>query len=339
MKSKVAIVNSSSFGKYFPEHVEILQQKFDVQRFDLPPKLSGRELADVLKGFKYIIASTTPFFDSVFFDNVEGLVLISRHGLGYDNIDIGKATEKGVIVTKVRGGAEREAVAEHAIALCMSVLRKVPQSYSKVLQSKWSERQKFFGIELKGKTVGIIGFGNIGSRVAEIVHFGFNADVVVYDPFVAEENMSYVNARKVELNELVKLSDVIFICAKYTKENYHILSTNEFEMMKEGVYIVNTSRGELIDQEALIQALESGKVAGVGLDVVEGEPINGEHPLLRFDNVVVTPHIAAYTFESIRAMGDKVVSDVLRAEERIIPEEVVNVAVIKKLEEEGWKRI
>ncbi|WP_448376950.1 D-isomer specific 2-hydroxyacid dehydrogenase family protein [Fervidobacterium sp.] len=339
MKSKIAIVNSSSFGKYFPEHIELLREKCDIERFDLPSKLRGKELARVLNGFKYIIASTTPYFDVEFFDNSEGLILISRHGLGYDNIDIVKATEKGVIVTKVNGFTEREAVAEHAVSLCLSILRKVPQSYKKVLESKWSERQKFFGIELKGKIVGIIGFGNIGSRVGEIVHFGFNAEIVVYDPYVTQEKLAYIDAKKVDIEELLSVSDVIFICAKLTKENYHLLSYKEFKQMKAGVYIVNTSRGELIDQDALLDAINLGKVAGVGLDVVEGEPISGEHPLLHFDNVVVTPHTAAYTFESIKGMGDKVVSDILRAEERIIPEEVINTEVLNKLEVEGWKKI
>lgn len=339
MKNKVAIINSSSFGKYFPEHIELLSERCEVERFNLPSNLRGKELADILVGFKYVIASTTPIFDCEFFDNIDGLVLISRHGLGYDNIDIQEATEKGVLVTKVSGITEREAVAEHAISLCMAVLRKIPQAYNRVLESKWSEREKFFGIELRGKTVGIIGFGNIGSRVGEIIHFGFNSNVVVYDPYIEPEKLNYINARNVQLNELLKISDVIFICSKLTKENYHLLSFKEFEQMKDGVYIVNTSRGELIDQEALVEALESGKVAGVGLDVVEGEPITGDHPLLQFENVVITPHIAAYTFESIKGMGEKVVKDILMAEERIIPEEVVNTDVIKKLEEEGWKRI
>ncbi|MGQ9856741.1 MAG: D-isomer specific 2-hydroxyacid dehydrogenase family protein [Fervidobacterium sp.] len=339
MRDKLAIVNSSSFGKYFPEHLQKLREYLDVESFTFPSKLHGKELADALAGYKYIIASTSPFFDSEFFEYKDETVIISRHGLGYDNIDVVKATEKGVIVTKVGGGTEREAVAEHAVALCMSIIRKVPQAYIAVKNSEWSKRQSFFGIELKDKVVGIIGYGNIGSRVGEIVHFGFGASVLFYDPYAKEDAGKNIQAKRVELDELLKNSDIIFICSSLTKENYHILSVREFEMMKKGVYIINTSRGELIDQDTLINALDSGKIGGIGFDVVEGEPITGDHPLLRYDNVIITPHIAAYTFESMKGMGDKVVSDILRAVQKIIPDEVVNKDVISKLEAQGWRRI
>lgn len=339
MKEKVAIVNSSSFGKYFPEHIEKLAEKFEVQRFEVPAKISGKDLAEMLKGFKYIIASTTPFYDKEFFKFKDEMVIISRHGLGYDNIDIDEATKNKVIVTKVDGSTEREAVAEHAVALCMSVLRKVPQAYNKVADNKWSERQKFFGIEIKDKVVGVIGFGNIGSRVGEIMCRGFNADVLVYDPFVKDEFVQSFGATKVSLEELLAESDIIFICSLLTKENYHMLSEREFQLMKKGVYIINTSRGELIDLQALLSALESGKVAGVGFDVVEGEPIGADHPLLKFDNVIITPHIAAYTYESIKGMGDKVINDILQASEKIFPRFIVNTEVINILEESGWRKI
>ncbi|MEN3042759.1 MAG: NAD(P)-dependent oxidoreductase, partial [Fervidobacterium sp.] len=213
MKEKVAIVNSSSFGKYFPEHISRLAEKFEVVKFEVPAKIPGKELAQLLYGCKYIIASTTPFFDKEFFNNKDETILISRHGLGYDNIDIISASESETIVTKVDGSIEKEAVAEHAVALCMSVIRMVPKAYESVRVGKWSERQKFFGIELKDKVVGIIGFGNIGSRVGEIMNFGFGAKVVAYDPFIDGERTKACGARKVSLEELLRNSDIIFVCS------------------------------------------------------------------------------------------------------------------------------
>lgn len=338
MVEKVAIVNSSSFGKYFPEHVSKLEERLEVVRVNVPSAMRGAELAERLRGFKYLIVSTSPVFDREFFENVEGLVLVSRHGIGYDNIDVGAATERGVLVTKVLGATEREAVAEHAVALCMAVLRRVVSSTEAVKNGRWSERHHFFGFELKGRTVGVIGFGNIGSRVGEIVARGFGADVVAYDPKISVSSAEGSGVRMVELDELLENSDVIFVCAAHTGENYHMLSDAEFGKMKNGVVIVNTSRGELVDGGALVRALESGKVGGYGADVVEGEPIDGEHPLLRFENVVITPHIAAYTYECLKGMGDKVVDDVLRASEMVIPDGVVNAEVIGRLEKAGWRR-
>ncbi|MCS7202772.1 MAG: D-isomer specific 2-hydroxyacid dehydrogenase family protein [Dictyoglomus sp.] len=331
---KIAIVNSSSFGKYFPEHIERLKKLGEVERFEFPEDINGKTLAEKLMGFSIIIASVKPYYNKEFFDYKDKTLLITRHGIGYDNIDIKSATEKGVIVTKVSGEIEREAVAETAIALLMSVIRKIREASLKVKEGKWKERAKFIGWEIKGKTVGVIGFGNIGSRVGEILKKGFDAKILVYDPYLSEEEIAKRGGEKVSLEELLKNSDIISLNCSLTSENYHMLSFKEFSLMKDGVFIVNTARGELIDEKALISALELGKVGGVGVDVVEGEPIDENHPLLKFENVVITPHISAYTYEALKAMGDKVVSDVERVLRGEIPEEVINKEV---LEGEPWK--
>ncbi|MEN2984949.1 MAG: D-isomer specific 2-hydroxyacid dehydrogenase family protein [Dictyoglomaceae bacterium] len=331
---KIAIVNSSSFGKYFPEHIEKLKKLGEVEKFEFPEDINGKTLAEKLMGFSIIIASVKPYYNKEFFDYKDKTLLITRHGIGYDNIDIKSATEKGVIVTKVSGEIEREAVAETAIALLMSVIRKIREASLKVKEGKWKERAKFIGWEIKGKTVGIIGFGNIGSRVGEILKKGFDAKILVYDPYLSEEEIVKRGGEKVSLEELLKNSDIISLNCSLTSENYHMLSFKEFSLMKDGVFIVNTARGELIDEKALISALELGKVGGVGVDVVEGEPIDENHPLLKFENVVITPHISAYTYEALKAMGDKVVSDVERVLRGEIPEEVINKEV---LEGEPWK--
>jgi D-3-phosphoglycerate dehydrogenase len=336
MNVRIAIVNSSSFGRYFPEHIERLKKLGEVERFELPSDMRGKALADKLMGFSIIIASVKPYYDREFFEHKDKTILISRHGIGYDNIDIRSATEKGVIVTKVHGLAEREAVAETAIALLMDVMRKIKDASLKVKEGKWEERAKFIGYEIKDKTVGIIGLGNIGSRVCEILKYGFNAKVIAYDPNLSPDEIRRRGAEPVSLEELLQKSDIISLNAILTPNNYHMLSDKEFSMMKNGVFIINTARGELIDEKALIKALEQGKIGGVGLDVIEGEPIGKDHPLLSFDNVVITPHISAYTYECLRRMGEKVVSDVEKVLRGEIPEEVINNEV---LEREPWKKI
>ncbi|EMT38064.1 D-isomer specific 2-hydroxyacid dehydrogenase, NAD-binding [Thermoanaerobacter thermohydrosulfuricus WC1] len=334
MSVKIAIVNSSSFGKHFPDHIEKLKALGEVERFELPHDMRGKALAEKLMGYSVIIASVKPYYDREFFEYKDKTLLITRHGIGYDAIDIKSATEKGTLVTKVAGIVEREAVAENAIALLMDVMRRVREASLRVKEGKWQERASFMGYEIKDKVAGIIGIGNIGSRVAEILKYGFGAKVIAYDPNLSEEEIQKRGAQPVSLEELLQTSDIISLNASLNEKNYHMLSHKEFSMMKKNVFIVNTARGELIDTEALIKALKEGKVAGAGLDVVEGEPIDENHPLLAFDNVIITPHTSAYTYECLRGMGDKVVSDVEKVLRGEIPDGVINKEV---LERESWK--
>lgn len=194
----------------------------------------------------------------------------------------------------------------------LDALRHVTRSHNYVKTGRWSERAKFIGRELPSLTVGVIGFGNIGSRVAEIIRKGFKARVVVYDPYVPVEKIRELECEPVEkLEDLLRQADIITLHTALTRETYHMIGKKEFEVMKDGVIIVNTARGELIDEEALIEYIEKGKVGAVALDVVTGEPIGPDHPLLKYENVVITPHIAAYTYEALRGMDEAVVEAIL----------------------------
>lgn len=310
-RPKIAIVNSKSFGLY-TDAIQRLLNVGEVIRLEVSKDISGAELARKLEGVHFVIASVTPRYDRSFFEENRTVVMIVRHGIGYDNIDVKAAEEYGVVVARVPGWREREAVAEHAIALMLSALRYVPQASSAVKIGRWSDRAKFVGKELSSLTIGVIGFGNIGSRVAEILKNGFNAKVIVYDPYVPKDRIlssgfSYTDS----LCDLLKQSDVVTLHAALTEETYHMIGRREFECMKSGVVIVNTARGELIDTQALIEYIEKGKIGAVALDVVEGEPIDALHPLLKYDNVIVTPHIAAYTWEALRGMDEAVVEAIV----------------------------
>jgi len=307
-KANVAIVNSKSFGKYTKAIDELRKLGCYVKRFEVPKNISGRELAKILAGYQFVIASVTPQYSRDFFENNDDVVMIVRHGIGVDNIDLKAAEEHGVIVARVPGRREREAVAEHTIALLLSALRWIPQAYNAVRHGKWGERAKFVGKEISNLTVGIVGLGNIGSRVAEILSKGFGAKIIVYDPYVPEEKIRKLGyERACSLKELFSKCDVVSLHAVLTDETYHMVNRDVLMNARKSVIIVNTARGELIEQKALIEAIEKGIVASVAMDVVEHEPIDKNHPLLKYENVIITPHIAAYTWEAIRGMDEAMV--------------------------------
>ncbi|MCD6535653.1 MAG: hydroxyacid dehydrogenase [Thaumarchaeota archaeon] len=328
-KKRLIIVNSKSFGK-FTNAVQELEKICDVSRIDVPKNIAGAELAEKLRGIHFVIATSHPNYDRDFFEKNSDVAAILVHGIGVDNVDIKAATDNGVVVTKVPGIAEREAVAELTIGLMISALRNIVQASNKVREGKWGERAKYVGMEIAGKVVGVIGAGNIGSRVIEILVKGFNARVLVYDPYISEEKVKSMGGELVSLDDLLRQSDIITIHCPLTKETYHLLNDEAFKKVKKGVVIVNAARGQLIDTQALIKALEGGVVAAAALDVVEGEPIDEDHPLLRYENVVITPHLGAYTLEALRGMDNALVNAVKDLLSGGIPEGIVNKEVFER---------
>lgn len=324
MTNKTAVVNSKSFGVYFPEHLKRLEGLGGVDVLSIPTEISQKDLATQLEQYEYIIASVTPDFQREFFENSPNLKLIARHGLGYNSVDVLAAEEHGVYVTKVDGIVEQEAVAELAISLIMSLVRHIPQADQSLRTAPWGNRSKYGGIEVKGSTAGVIGFGNIGSRVGEILKGGFNVDLLVYDPNKDAEFIESFGGKKVSLEALISQADIISLNASANDENYHMLSKNEFDQMKDGVLLVNTARGNLLDENDLADALKSGKVGGYGADVFEVEPILPENPLLACPTAVLTPHIGAYTYPSLDGMGDKCIHDIELVMEGKRPLHIVN---------------
>lgn len=321
---KIAIVNSSSFGKIFPEHIDRLKKIGAVDYFQVDNEMKGKELAKLLSGYNIIIASVTPFFTKEFFDyKKDELLLITRHGIGYNNIDIDAAKEHDTVVTIVPALVERDAVAENNITNLLAVLRKTVESSNRVKADRWEDRAKFVGHTLFNKTVGVIGVGNTGSCVVEIVRNGFRCNVLAYDPYKSDLYLQTYGARKVELDELLTSSDIICLCANLTEESYHMLSKNEIEKLKDGVYISNSARGALLDENAVVEGLKSGKIAGFATDVLEEEPGRKSHPYLAFDNVVMTPHTSAYTLECLEQMGNKCVTDVEQIVQGVLPERAI----------------
>ena len=308
---KIAIINSSSFGKYFPNHLERLEKIGEVKHFTFENNIPGKELAEALQDFNIVIASVRPFFNKEFFDNKkQPLLLLSRHGIGFNNVDVVAAKEHGTIVTIVPPLVERDAVAENAVTNLLALIRQTVQSQEAVKSNEWKKRASFLGINVTGKVIGIIGCGNIGSRVAEIFKHGFNARLLVVDPKVNVDWANKNNIEIVELDYLLQNADIISLNASLNETSYHILKAPQFSLMKKGVYITNTARAELIDETALLNSLDNGTVAGHATDVMYVEPSYSDHPLVRHPKVLVTPHTSAYAIECLQGMGEKCVQDV-----------------------------
>lgn len=329
MGIQVAVVNSNSFGKVFKEHADELKGFAKIQYFYFPSTVTQSQLAESLQQFDAIVASVTPSFNADFFAQTPRLKLIARHGLGTNNVDLVSATEHHVAVTKVSPKVERIAVSEHAIALLLSLARRVPQANSGIRTLEWGSRIKFLGNELTNKTFGIIGLGNIGSQSAQILKNGFHGDILAYDPFIDEYKFVDAGAKKAELADLLHESDYILIHASLTPSSINLITSEEFGLMKSSVIIINTARGQILNQEALIGALKKKKIQAYAADVFETEPLPKNTPLFNFDNVILTPHIGAYTLESLHGMGDKMIKDLEAVVEGGYPTTALNYSELK----------
>ncbi|MGC9108865.1 MAG: phosphoglycerate dehydrogenase [Caldimicrobium sp.] len=270
----------------------------------LSPEELKREIAEV---DALIIRSGTKVTREII-EAGKNLKVIGRAGTGLDNVDLQAANEKGIVVMNVPGGNTLSA-AEHTLALLFSLARRVPQANLSVKSGKW-ERKKFMGVELNGKTLGIIGLGRIGSIVAEKA-LCLKMKVIAYDPLVTPEVAAGKGVELVSLNELFARSDFITIHTPLTKETYHLIDKSAFEKMKPGVYLVNCARGGIIDEEALYEAIVSGKVAGAALDVFEKEPVDPEHPLLKLEQVIATPHLGASTLEAQKIVAEEIAKQIV----------------------------
>ncbi|GGY50999.1 phosphoglycerate dehydrogenase [Parvularcula lutaonensis] len=222
------------------------------------------------------------------------LKVIGRAGIGVDNIDIDAATAAGIAVMNTPFG-NAVTTAEHAIAMMFAVARKIPQADASTKQSKW-EKSKFMGRELFGKTLGLIGAGNIGGIVASRAQ-GLRMKVIAFDPFLSEEKANDMGVELVSLNELLQRADFISLHTPLNDKTRNIISREALEVIRPGAFIINCARGGLIDEDALAEALDDGRVAGAALDVFAEEPAKN-HPIFERENVVVTPHLGASTREA-----------------------------------------
>ncbi|MDH4226645.1 MAG: phosphoglycerate dehydrogenase [Deltaproteobacteria bacterium] len=223
------------------------------------------------------------------------LKVVGRAGTGVDNIDVPAATKKGVVVMNTPGG-NTVTTAEHAIAMMVSLARHIPQATASMKRGQW-EKKKYEGTELTGKTLGILGVGNIGSVVANRAQ-GLKMNVIAYDPFISTEAAEKMGITLVSLIELYEKSDFLSIHVPLLKETKNIVNKEAFDKMKKGVKLINCARGGIVNEQDLLEAIKNKKVAAAALDVFEQEPPPKDHPLLALEEVIMSPHLGASTFEA-----------------------------------------
>jgi len=258
-------------------------------------KLSSDDLIVALQGCEGLVVRSETKVTADVLSGAPDLRVVGRAGVGVDNIDVPAATARGIVVMNAPDG-NTITTAEHTMALLIALARRVPQANSSLRSGKW-ERKSFIGVELQGKTLGIIGLGRIGRAVGSRAR-AFGMNIVAYDPFIAPEQARDLEMEVASLDDVFARADFLTVHTPLTAETRAIVDKEAFAKMKKGVRIINCARGGLVDEEALVDAIKSGQVAGAALDVFTEEPPRADHPLLALDEVIATPHLGASTTEA-----------------------------------------
>jgi D-3-phosphoglycerate dehydrogenase len=299
--------------------IQLLQERFDVDvNGNLP-------LEEHIGDYDAIVIRSGTQLTGELIERAERLKVIGRAGVGVDNVDVDAATRRGIVVANAPESTVVSA-AEHAIGLLVALARHIPQAHAALRQGRW-ERSAHGGIELEGKTLGVLGFGRIGQQVARR-GIGLGMQVVAYDPFVAKDRFRELRVERVESAEdVLAAAQFLTLHLPLTDETKGFLDAKAIALMPDGARVVNAARGELVEEDALVEALRSGKLAGAALDVFSEEPYTG--PLLELDNVVVTPHLAASTEEAQDRAGVIVAEQVAAALQGELVSNAVNIPAIR----------
>jgi D-3-phosphoglycerate dehydrogenase len=302
--------------------VELLRERFDV---DVGLGWSERELAERIGVYDGIVIRSATRLDAELIGRAGRLRVIGRAGIGVDNVDVAAATKRGIVVANAPQ-SNIVAAAEHTIALMLALARNVPQAHASLTAGRW-ERSRFGGVEVYEKTLGVLGFGRIGQLVAARAR-AFGMRIVAFDPFVSAERFRELGVEKAETSsDLYRQADFVTLHLPKTAETRGWLDAEAFAQMRDGVRVINCARGELVDDAALKDALDSGKVAGAALDVFPAEPIT-DYPLFGYPNVVVTPHLGASTTEAQDRAGVQTAEQVVAALTGGVVSTAVNIPAI-----------
>ena len=299
--------------------VELLRSKFDVD------VTTNGDLADLIGDYEGIVIRSATKLTAELIERADRLRVIGRAGVGVDNVDVAAATRRGIVVANAPE-SNIVSAAEHAVGLLVALARNIPQAHAALVQGRW-ERSRWGGVELADKWLGVLGFGRIGQQVARRA-VGLQMRVVAYDPFVSKERFRELGVERAESpEEVYAAADFLTLHLPLTEETRGSVGRDAIARMKDGVRLVNAARGELVDEEALAEALRSGKVAGAALDVFSAEPYAGA--LLGLDNVIATPHLAASTAEAQDRAGVIVAEQVAAALEGGLVTNAVNIPSIR----------
>ena len=275
-----------------PNGIELLQKEFEV---DVRDKISAEELLAAIPAYDALLVRSASKVTAEVIARAEKLKIIGRAGVGVDNIDIPAATAKGIIVINSPGG-NTIAATEHTMAMMLALSRNIPIANETMQKGEWN-RKKYVGVELRGKTLGIIGMGRIGAGVAKRA-MAFDMDVIAYDPYINEERAKALGVTIGTLDDVIGKSDFITVHMPLTKDTKGMISLAEMKRMKKGVRLINCARGGIIVEEDLAEAVKGGIVAGAAIDVFTSEPVGADHPLVGVPGIILTPHLGASTVEA-----------------------------------------
>jgi D-3-phosphoglycerate dehydrogenase len=254
------------------------------------------------------------------------LLIVSSNGAGYDPVDVDACTAAGVLVVNQSGG-NANSVAEHALAMLLTLSKRIIEADRALRRDANVNRNALMGTEAQGKTIGIVGLGNVGRRIAALANGLLGMKVLAFDPYLSATEMAARGGEKVELDELLRRSDYVSISCPLTKESRGMIGAREFTLMQPHAYFITTARGFIHDEPALLEALRDKRIAGAGLDVWAKEPPPPDHPLLQFDNVLASPHTAGVTKEARENMGRIAAEQLLDALDGKRPPRIINPEV------------
>jgi D-3-phosphoglycerate dehydrogenase len=297
---------------------------------DNRPGLKGDALREALQAADGMVVRSGTQVTADLLENPGKLRAIVRAGVGVDNIDVAAATRKGIVVMNTPGG-NTISTAEHTVAMMMTLARHIPFAVGSLQGGKW-ERGKFVGVQLAGKTLGIVGLGRIGREVARRA-VGLDMKVVGYDPFLAPDRAAQLGIESVpELDQLLPRCDFLTVHTPGGAENMNLIDARRLGLMKPGARVLNCARGGIINEEALAEGLESGHIAGAAIDVFVQEPPAADHPLTKLPNVVVTPHLGASTLEAQDAVAQEAAQLLIGFLQRGVVQFAVNMAAVDRTE-------
>jgi glyoxylate reductase len=317
--------------KILEEGLNMLRERYDVEVSDYDGVIPREMLLKKVKGVDALVSLLTDNIDAEVMDAAgPNLKIIANYAVGYNNIDVEEATKRGIMVTNTPG-VLTETTADFAWTLLMAIARRIVEADKFVREGKFRgwEPMLLLGTDVFGATLGIVGFGRIGQAMARRA-LGFNMRVLYYDNSRVDEQLEKeLKATFVDLPTLLKESDFVTLHVPLTKQTHHLIGEKELKMMKKDAYLINTARGPVVDEKALVKALKEGWIKGAALDVFENEP-EIEPELLKLDNVVLAPHIASASYATRSKMSVMVAENIIKALNGEVPPNLVNPEVLQK---------
>lgn len=312
------------------EGLEILKAVKEFQ-VDLKTGLKPEELKAIIKDYDALIVRSETKVTAEILEAADRLKVIGRAGVGLDNVDLAAATKKGVVAMNTPAG-NTTSTAEHTMSLILALSRNIPQACATMKAGRW-DRSKFGGVELYGKTLGVVGLGRIGATVANFAK-SFGMKILAFDPFLSRDVADKIGVKVVEFESLIKESDYITVHIPKNDETTDLISDKEFALMKKNVRVINCARGGIINEKALVKALEEKRIAGCALDVFDVEPLPADSPFTKFDNCITTPHLGASTSEAQINVAIEIAETVKNA---LLGHGIMNAANFPSLSGEAYK--